>query len=370
MLTSNIYKYVRRILTLSLILVILFTSFDASAQRKRKGYLKRRNKAISHYKGGSIHFDKSKRYVSVGFSVDALNYFGDITPKSSFASTDISFTRPGVGLYLAYRYRPNLTLRGSLSYGRIQGDDFKSADPYGENSKFRYVRNLSFRNDITELAVGGVWDFMGNHGTFLNRVDFTPYVWGGVAAFHHNPMGKAPELDKNGQPLAEADTWVALRPLGTEGQYSDAYNIKPYSNFQVSIPFGIGIRKRIEKRWDFEFEVGYRYLFTDYIDDVSGMYADLGALNSDLAKAMSDRSRETTAAVSGKERDFDAINAVSRPVTYTSKYDGQQYTVLAGYGEEFPTNNRGLSKDKDIYIVTSFRISYILTGSFRRAKFR
>lgn len=357
-------------LTLSFILVILFASIDASAQRKRKGYLKKRNRAISHYKGGSIHFDKDKRYVSVAFSVDALNYFGDITPKSSFASTDISFTRPGFGISMSYRYQPNLTLRGSLSLGRIRGDDFVSADPYGEESRFRYVRNLSFRNDIEELAFGAVWDFMGNHGTFLNRVDFTPYVWGGVAGFHHNPQGKVPELDKNGQPLEEAGQWVALRPLGTEGQYSDAYNVKPYSNFQVSIPFGVGIRKRLDKRWDFEFEVGYRYLFTDYIDDVSGMYVDLGALDSELAKAMSDRSREPTAVVSGKERDFDAISAVTRPVTYTSKYDGKQYTVLAGYGEEFPTNNRGMSSDKDIYIVTSFRISYILTGSFRRAKFR
>jgi hypothetical protein len=177
-------------------------------------------------------------------------------------------------------------------------------------------------------------------------------------------------LGKNGEVLDEAGEWVALRPLGTEGQFSEFYDIKPYSNFQVSIPLGLGIRTRIDKRWDFEFEVGYRYLFTDYLDDVSEHFVDLGALDSPLARAMSDRSREPVAAVSGDERDFEAIGVVTRPITYTSKYDGQEYTTMAGYGHEHPDNNRGFASENDIYIVTSFKLTYILTGSFRRAKFR
>ena len=126
----------------------------------------------------------------------------------------------------------------------------------------------------------------------------------------------------------------------------------------------------LKKRWDFEFEVGYRYLFTDYIDDVSGLYVDLGALDSELARAMSDRSREPTGGISGDPRDFEAIGAVNGLITYTSKYDGRDYTVYAGYGSEHPDNNRGFASDKDIYIVTSIRIAYILTGSFKKAKFR
>ena len=71
------------------------------------------------------------------------------------------------------------------------------------------------------------------------------------------------------------------------------------------------MRAQLNKRWDFEFEVGYRYLFTDYIDDVSGLYVDLGALDSPLARAMSDRSREQVAADSGSPRDFEAINSTA-----------------------------------------------------------
>jgi hypothetical protein len=354
-------------------LALLFISFlavnDAEAQRRSKTYLKRKNKKIGKYKGGSIHFDKNKRYLSGGMSIDAVNYFGDLAPKTSMASTNISFTRPAFTVYGAFRYAPNLTFRASFGWSRLIGDDFESADPYGEQSRFRYTRNTSFRNDIKELAFIGVWDIFGNHGTFLNRVSFTPYVFGGVAVFHHNPKGKAPELDKFGQPLAEAGNWVALRNLGTEGQTSEHYDVKKYSTIQPSIPFGMGLRAKLNKRFDFEFEIGYRFLFTDYIDDVSGNYVDLGALDSELAKAMSDRSREANSA-GGSPRDFEAIEAVANLTTYTSEYDGRDYTVYSGYGNDRVENVRGLSNDKDIYIVTSFKLSYIITGSFKRAKFR
>ena len=89
---------------------------DVSAQRKSKGYLKRKNRKIGNYKGGSIHFDKNKRYLSLGASLDAVNYFGDLAPKSQIASTNISFTRPAFTIFGAFRYTPNLTLIGSLSW--------------------------------------------------------------------------------------------------------------------------------------------------------------------------------------------------------------------------------------------------------------
>ncbi len=355
------------------LLILLFTFLiviDVQAQRKTKSYLKKRNKRVSTYKGGSIHFDKNKRYLSVGGSVDALNYFGDLAPKSGMASTNISFTRPAFSVHGLYRLTPYLSLRSSFSWGRLVGDDYASSDPYGEQSKFNYVRNISFRNDIKELAFVAIWDIFPNYGTFLNRTPFTPYVFAGGAVFHHNPKGQAPELDKLGLPLAEAGEWVALRPLGTEGQLSEHYDVKQYSLIQASIPFGFGIRTKVQKRLDFEFEVGYRFLFTDYIDDVSELYVDLGALESELARAMSDRSNEDVAVNSGEIRDRAAIEATAHLAPYTSKYNNQTYTVYGGRGQEHPSNNRGHSSGKDIYIVTSFKLTYIITGRFKKAKVR
>ena len=71
------------------------------------------------------------------------------------------------------------------------------------------------------------------------------------------------------------------------------HGIKSYKKFQVAIPFGIGARFRLNEMLDLSAELGFRYLFTDYIDDVSKNYVDLGVFgNDELAKAMSYRTNE------------------------------------------------------------------------------
>ena len=135
------------------------------------------------------------------------------------------------------------------------------------------------------------------------------------------------------------------------------------------------MRIRLPDNFNFSFEIGYRHTFTDYIDDVSRSYVDLGLLDSDLARALSDRSMEATGAVSGQARDLALIDAAQGTTTYNS--GGAAYTVYRGFGQGRPAegsdpgNIRGNKSDNDIYIVTSFQISYILgTGAAGRAKFR
>jgi hypothetical protein len=116
------------------------------------------------------------------------------------------------------------------------------------------------------------------------------------------------------------------------------------------------------------FEIGYRYLFFDYIDDVSGSYVDKGKLNDPLSKVLSDRSLETVAAISGEERDFEAMQQVARLNTYTGT-DGQTYNTFYGYGHENgegALNIRGNPDNNDIYVVTTVRLSYILGGGNKR----
>jgi len=56
--------------------------------------------------------------------------------------------------------------------------------------------------------------------------------------------------------------------------------------------------------------------------------------------------------------------------SYVSKYDGQTYHTLQGYGSESKQNIRGSKNDKDIFMVTTVRLTYILGKTFHRAKFR
>jgi hypothetical protein len=55
--------------------------------------------------------------------------------------------------------------------------------------------------------------------------------------------------------------------------------------------------------------------------------------------------------------------------TYTGR-DNQSYSVINGYGSEYPDNMRGSKNDRDIYMVTSLKLTYIVGKTFHRAKFR
>jgi hypothetical protein len=248
-------------------------------------------------------------------------------------------------------------------YGTLSGSDSKSASKTGENV-YRYHRNLSFRNRIKELSVVAYFDLFKNESTYISRVSWTPYAYIGLAGFLHNPQAKAPATDLKGNQLPEAGKWVDLRPLGTEGQYSNLaatdanHGIKPYSLLQIAIPFGIGARFRINEVMDLWSDIGFRYTFTDYLDDVSRNYVSLDNLTAkdqsknELARAMSYRNNE--------------LGPPSNPYTPP----GSAYTVESGYGSEYKENIRGNKSNRDIYMVTSIRLTYILGATFHKAKFR
>ncbi len=353
----------------TIVLSMVLTSGFAQINKRQ---IKKKNKQMANFKGNKGSFTSQKQYYYVSFGVNTMNYFGDIAPKSSIASTKISSTRPGVTASFGYRIGTRYTVQASLSFGTLFGDDNKAADPVGDESKYRYVRNIHFRNNIAELSIVGIFDLFENRGSYLSRVQFTPYAILGIAGFHHNPQAKAPDTNiHTGADLPEAGQWVSLQPLGTEGQYADLqetdanFGIKPYSLWQVAIPFGLGIRYNLGEALDISMDITFRYLFFDYIDDLSSNYVDLGVLDGDLAKVMSDRSREPVGAHSGDARDVSHLGTT----TYTGR-DNNDYTVINGYGSEFDSNKRGGKSDNDIYYVTSIKISYIIGSSFRKAKFR
>lgn len=346
----------RRVLVVCLSLCTLLMSVDSYAQLNRKK-IKKNNRNIAHFKGKKRGFDPSKKYNALGVSLNALNYYGDIAPLPNRISTDIGFTRPAVGVSFTHRFGPFYQLTGGFAYGTLAGSDAGSADPNDDNAAFRYVRNLSFRNRIKELSVVGQFDLFPNQGTYISRVRWTPFAFAGLAVFHHNPQAKGTD-----------GKWVDLQPLGTEGQYADLpetavnYGNKPYKLIQVAIPFGFGARFRFNEVIDISGEFGFRYLFTDYIDDVSKNYVDLSLLSPEAQK-FSYRSDEVSPTAGGK---VEEILARPRVATTSTVFP----TVVSGFGHEQAGSFRGSSKDRDIYTMTTIRLTYILGKTFHKAKFR
>jgi hypothetical protein len=64
-----------------------------------------------------------------------------------------------------------------------------------------------------------------------------------------------------------------LKPLSTEGQ-GFMTGVKDYKLTQFSIPFGFGAEYSLNEDMRLGLELGYRKIFTDYLDDVSTNYVD------------------------------------------------------------------------------------------------
>ncbi len=210
---------------------------------------------------------RSEMLVSAG----GMNYIGDLNNQSAFGTlhTAASF---GLRTRLDNRW----AFRLEVAAGRISSEDYLE------------WRNLNFRSDILEASAVAEINFW-NFGTGATDRPYVFYLFGGITAFHHNPMGSYISADG-------VEEWVALQPLRTEGQGSLEYpDRRPYQLVQLALPFGVGFKARLNKHLSFSLEYGFRKTWTDYLDDVSTTYvgSDVIMANSsdgDLAARMADRS--------------------------------------------------------------------------------
>jgi hypothetical protein len=120
----------------------------------------------------------------------------------------------------------------------------------------------------------------------------TPFGFTGLNVFYFNPKAQY-----------QGQTY-ALRQMGTEGQFVTGKGTS-YSLLSFGIPVGVGLKCALGKKVTLGAEIGYRFNFTDYLDDVSGNYAnydDIYAKSGVVAAALSDRSGEVNNGVNvGRE---------------------------------------------------------------------
>lgn len=213
----------------------------------------------------------SPRNSEGGIFLGASYYTGDLNPSGHFNR----FTRPAGGVLYRVNFNPRISAKATALLGSITADD-----AYSKNESHRN-RNLSFKSRVLEFAVEGEFNFMPYATGNKKFAIMTPYIFAGVAVYHFEPLGYYQYR------------WYKLQPIGTEGQGSSFSNEKPYSLTQFSIPFGVGVKVNTARRVGINFEWGLRRTFTDYLDDVSGKYADSFLLMSEkgpIAVALADKS--------------------------------------------------------------------------------
>lgn len=242
--------------------------------------------------------------------VGIANYQGDLKARS------VSLSQPKLFISIGARYdlSEHLMARSYLSLTSLQADDKKG-------TAIMRQRNLNFQTKIFDWEITGQYSFFS-----LNEKWWTPYVFAGIGLFHFNPFTK----DENGSK-------TFLKPLSTEGQ-GVIPRIKEYKLWQFNLPFGVGAEYSLNEDMRLGIEMGYRKLFTDHLDDVSGRYADAGTLLAARGQKSVDlayRGDEVGAGpyptpdfYRGNPKNKDGYYFVA--VTYTVRYFFDKYKQIAG----------------------------------------
>jgi hypothetical protein len=238
------------------------------------------------------------------------NYQGDLKAKSiSLSGAKLMFS-----LGARYDLSEHVMVRSYITLTGLQADDKKGTATMQK-------RNLNFKSKIFD------WELTGQYSFFsLNERWWTPYVFAGVGLFHFNPYTK----DTSG-------TKFFLNPLSTEGQGFQP-GVKEYKLWQLNIPFGLGAEYSLNEDMRLGIEMGYRKLFTDHLDDVSGSYVDESRLltaRGQKAVDLAYRGYEVGAgpypaagAERGNTKHKDGYYYVA--VTYTVRYFFDKYKQIAG----------------------------------------
>jgi len=261
-------------------------------------------------------FKSYRNEVHIGIGVS--NFLGELGGANQigtdgFRDLELLETRLAFAVGLRHRMSERFSINPTFSYGRLSGDDDLTLE------FFRRYRNLNFKTNIYELScnleIAIIKDKMGARYRLKGvrghkAYELSMYGFLGFGGFYFNPKGEY------------QDKWVELQPLRTE-------NIR-YNRLQFVVPVGVGIKYGIDRRWSVGFQYGLRKTFTDYIDDVSTVYADPDILRSNYG--------ELSAYMANKSNgDFPYITAV---------------------GEQ-----RGDPTDKDSYMFAIFNINYKIRTS-------
>ena len=237
--------------------------------------------------------DPSYKSFSIGPQIGLSNYYGDLCESND------CYTNQNLSLGIASTLRLNdyffINLNGL--YYRIGGSDALSGD------RGRIPRNLSFRADNYEFSLIGNFEFM-NYNTFryITRKEFpiSLHTFMGIGFTTNNPKAYY------------QSRWYELRPLMTE-------RVK-YSPIALVIPFGIGVGYRFTESINTNLNIGYRYTFTDYLDDVSTNYANPSEFTNPIALELQYRGDEVPygrkGAIRGNPKSKDGYIIIGLKVEY------------------------------------------------------
>lgn len=300
---------------------------------------------ISLLSSDGVGQNRILRYTSFSGNIGSSTYSGDLASSQYLMNATWNSLRWHIGLGISRHLTRHLSTELTINWIRLGADDNNS------NELASYVRNLHFKNDLKELSLRGIYNIIRKNNNCYRRTEINPYLSVGVAYYLHNPKAKTPDnLGGN---------WVSLQALSTEGEGLNQLYNNQYSLSGIALPIGLGISYKYNKHIDIGVELIYRTTFTDYLDDVSGMYPNPLLLKSEEAKALTNRSQELISSRTGNNRTNKLIQLFSQEGIITND----------PYTESLPLSaigsSRGDTGNSDSYLTVSIKLLYHIPDAIK-----
>lgn len=161
----------------------------------------------------------------VGFGLGTFNYTGDMARIYRLGNS-----KPAATVFYRANISKVISFKAGLTGGKVGASDIKH--PLDAAA---VQRANAFNIFLLEAATTFEYHFLDWRDD-QRRLRFTPYLFAGVALF------------------------------GISGNESKS---APYSNVQMAIPFGGGMKYVLNPKWYTSFEIGIRKTFFDHLDNVS-----------------------------------------------------------------------------------------------------
>lgn len=171
--------------------------------------------------------------IELGGFLGTSYYFGDLNPSMQFKNPHLAIG--GIG---RYAYSDRLAIKATALYGKISGD-------YSPGLNYKDLRppanqvdppSYSFQNVVGDIAVQAEFNFLSYDHKFISSTNFTPYLSVGVGTtFYSRKSG-------------------------------DAGNLTTKPTFILSLPFGAGIKYKVNKWVRVGAEWSFRKTFVDDLD--------------------------------------------------------------------------------------------------------
>lgn len=189
--------------------------------------------------------------IEVGPHVGASYYIGDINPAKHFWQSDLQF-----GGVVRFNLDSRWTFRLDYTHATVKASD--------EVIRWRPERGLNFQTSINDFSLVAEFNFV-EYYTGNPKRNVSPYIFGGISVFQYTPYANV------GDSLVNLRDFQTEEPLPDDARWFEKLASRDMP-VGLSIPFGLGLKLSLSRHMAATIEWRLQKTFTDYLDDVKGVY--------------------------------------------------------------------------------------------------